>query len=339
MPIQSGDFTASQLAETLIRQDAMWTDDMINADFIAQTEVYNALRKEQNANVSILQDAEKDRDVKIFWVNACGEAVEDDDGNDCDLAGNQLGSDSKTYSLTTEKSWKFTVDEMSFRNQEISMEEVVAKGLLKGDKLLSEAISASAVSAIESFKGVNAVTDGVGTVNALTTQTDVPAADWNSRLFAYLYRVGIQNQFSNPFLLSGSNLYEDYIVAQQSQANADGKGNANLYNMMRKYFDLFNIDTANSPDAKSYMINRGSVAFASKAYYGSVPIVYNGAGQSRYSIPSRNLEGTRYDIFYTNRCTGSTVMHDFKMKAKYDYFLNPTGCDGTRTGILGFNKV
>jgi len=26
-------------------------------------------------------------------------------------------------------------------------------------------------------------------------------------------------------------------------------------------------------------------------------------------------------------------------KAKFDFFLNPTGCDATRTGVLSFNKT
>lgn len=339
MPIVAGDFSASQLVQTQIRADRMFADDMMKADFEANVETWKAIKAEQNANVQILEDGEKDRDVKLTWINSCGDAVEDSDGDDCDLAGNELGTDSKVYSLGFSKQYKFTVDEMTYRTNDYSMEDVVAKGFLKADKALSEAIAKSGVSRIESFKGVNQVTDGVGTVNGVTTETDIAAADWNERLFAYLYRVGIQNEMTNPFLLSGGNLFEDRLITMLSQANAEGKGAAALYKLMRTYFDLFNIDPLNSPDLKTYLINRGSIAFASKVHYGAVPTEYNGAGQSRYSIASRNLPGVRYDVFYTNRCSAATMKHDFKVIAKYDYFLNPTGCDGTRTGVLAFNKT
>lgn len=339
MPIVAGDFSASQLAQTIIKADAMFADDMMKADFEGNVDSWKAIKAEQNANVSILEDPEKDREVKVHWINMCGQDAEDCDGDDCDLAGAELGSDSKVYSLGLCKQFKFTVDEMTFRTNNYSMEDAVAKGFLKADKALSEAITKSGISRIESFKGTNTVTDGVGTVNAGTTETDIAAADWNERLFAYLYRVGIQNQMSNPFLLSGTNLFEDRLVTMLAEANANGKGAAQLFKLMRTYFDLFNIDIMNSPALKTYMINRGSIAFASKAYYGATPTQYIGAGQSRYSIASRNLEGVRFDVHYTNRCTSSTMKHDFQVKVKYDYFLNPTGCDAGRTGVLAFNKV
>ena len=255
------------------------------------------------------------------------------------MSGAELGSDSKDYTLSFCKEYSFTVDEMSFRGNELTMDEVVAKGFLKADKALSEAITKSGVSRLESFKGTNLIDGGIGTVNAATTETDVAAADWNAQMFAYLYRIGIQNQMSNPFLLSGNNLFEDRLTTMLAESNANGKGNANLYKLMRTYFDLFTIDALNDPKLKTYMVNRGAVAFASKVHYGAVPTKYEGAGQSRFSIASRNLDGVRYDVFYTNRCSGITIKHDFKVIATYDYFLNPTGCDAGRTGVLAFNKT
>lgn len=334
MAIVSGDFTASQLSTAIIQADKMWADDMMKADFEANAEIVTAIRKEQNANVSILQNPEKDREVKVHWLNICDEAADDCDNDDCDIAGNELGSDSKTYGLNVCKKWDFTVDEMVWRTNDYSMEQAVAKGFLKADKILSEAIATTAMARVESFKGENKVTNGLGTVDG--TETYVADNDWNERLFAYLYRVGIQNQMSNPFLLSGTNLFEDRLITLLAEADANGKGSARLFKLMRTYFDLFNIDAANAPDLKTYMINRGSIAFASKVYYGAVPTKY--MQQHRYSIASRNLPNVRFDVYYTNRCSGNTMKHDFRVKAKYDFFLNPTGCDGTRTGVLSFQK-
>ena len=337
MPITPGDFSPSDLADTLVKSDRMWADSMLKADFEGNVDIWKHLKKEQNADVEILERPEKDRDVTVYWVNSCGEEAEDCDGDDCDLSGPELGSDAEVYSLTECKQYKFTVDENGFRGNNLNMSDSVAVGFLKADKALSEALCGTAIARVESFKGVNTVTDGVGTPNVVTTETDIPSADWDERLFAYLYRVAIQNEMPNPYLLSGSNLFEERLITMLSQANAEGKGAAALYNLMRTYFDLFNIDPANSPLLKTYMINRGSIAFASKNYYSSTPTKY--IEQHRWSIPSRNLPGVRFDVHYTNRCASETILHDFKLKVKYDYFLNPTGCEATRTGVLAFNKT
>ncbi len=340
MAFQSGDFSESQLTTSLVTADRMFADPLRKADFEANIDLFKTIKTEQSANVDILQESEKDRDVKIYWATMCGEEAVDcvDNGtgdDDCDLAGNELGSDSKTYSLTKCKKWKFSVDEHKFRTNNLPMEEVVAKGFLMGDKILSEAVAATGKARIESFKGTNVVTNGVGTPNATTSETDIAANDWNERTFAYLYRVAKLNGFNNPFLLSGNNMFEERLITMLSQANAEGKGAAALYKLMRTYFDLVNIDSGTTE--KTYMINRGAIAFASKVYYGATPVKYK--TQDRYSIASRNMDGHRIDVYYTNRCEGSKIMHDFQMKIKYDYFLNPTGCDAGKTGVLAFNKL
>ena len=337
MPITAGDFSAAQLGQAMVAADKMFKDSQLRPEFEANADVVKALKAEQTADVSILEDGEKDRDVKVYWVNSCATAVADCAGDDCDLSGGELGTDSKVYSLGVCKETKFTVDELGFRNSHLSFEEVVAKGFLKADKALSEAIAAIAVSKIEAFRGTNTVTNGVGTPNAGTGDTDVASADWNERLFAYLNRVGIQNQMGNAFLLSGSNLYEDRLVSLLAEANANGKGAALLFKTLRTYFDLFNIDSVNTPKFKSYLIDRGAIAFASKHYYSTKPVRYK--TQDRFSVQSRNIPGLWFDVFYTNRCSTTKILHDWMFKAKFDFFLNPTGCDATRTGVLSFNKT
>lgn len=337
MAFQSGDFSASQLATAIVTADRMWNDSLLKADYEANIDIWKAIKKEQTANVTLLQDSEKDREVKVYWPTMCGQAAEDCAPNedDCDLAAEEMGSDSKTYALTKCKKWGFSVDEHKFRTNNLSFEEIVAKGFLLGDKILSEAVAGTAIPRIESFKGINGVVNGVGTPNAATSETDIQSSDWNERTFAYLYRVAKLNEFSNPFLLSGNNMFEERLITMLSQGNAEGKGAAQLYKLMRTYFDLYNVDSGTAE--KTYMINRGAIAFASKAYYGDKPRKYK--MQDRYSIASRNLTGHRIDVYYTNRCAGDKIMHDFKLKIKYDYFHNPTGCDADKTGILAFNKI
>lgn len=335
MAFQAGNFTASQLATAIVKADNMWADSMLKADYTANVGVATALRSEQNANVGILQDSEKDRDVKIIWINSCGNEVVDDDGDNCEIGGEQAGSDSKTYALTIKKKYGFSVREDTFRGNEFNMEDVVARCFLEADKKLSENIAQTAVAKLDSFKGTNQVTTGLGTVNGL--ETEIASADWTSRLFAYLTKVGIMNSITNPFLISGDNLFEERLVTMLSEANANGKGDKQLFSLLRTYFDLFNVDTVLSPDQKTFMVNRGAVAFASKNKYGAKPIQYK--SQDRYSIASRNLEGVRYDVYYTNECSDDDMNHHFTVRAWYDWYLNPLGCNAQKTGVLSFKRV
>ena len=337
MAITAGDFSPTDLQEAILKADQMWMDDMTRADFEANVDVLNAIRGEQNANVSILEESEKDRQVKITWVNNCDAVVEACSVDDCDIAGAEAGTDTQTYGIDGCIRYRFTVDEMDQRTNSISFGETVAKNFLRADKALSDNVAQASIAKIEAALGVNTVTTGVGTFNAGTGDTDIAAADWNERIFAYFYRVALMNKMPNPFLLSGQTLFDDRFLALMKEGNGEGKGDAKLFRSMRQYYDLFNIDTANTPDFKSYMINRGSMAFASKNYYGATPTRYK--TQDRYSIASRNIAGMRFDVYYTNRCVGNTIKHDFMLKAHYDYFVNPIGCDANRTGFLSFNKI
>lgn len=335
MAFVAGDFTASQLSAAILKADNMWADSMLKADYTANVEVVTALRAEQTANVSILENKDKDRNVKIHWLATCGNEVEDDDDDTCTIGGAEAGVDSKEYALTIKKKYGFSIKEDTFRTNEYNMEDVVARCFLDADKALSEAIAVSAVARVDSFKGVNQAAAGIGTV--VGSETEVHSADWTSRLFAYLTKVSKLNKFSSPFLLSGDNLFEERLVTMLSEANANGKGDKMLFSLLRTYFDLFNVDTVLSPLQKTFMINRGAIAFASKAKYTAVPIKYK--EQDRWSIESRNLPGVRYDVYYTNKCTEDDMQHDFTVRAWYDFYNNPTGCTATNTGVLSFKRV
>ena len=337
MAFVAGDFSESELVETILKADAMWSDAMLNADYIAETGVLDAIRAEQTANLKLLEDPEKDRDVRVTWLGTCNNTVRTITNNECTIGGAEISSDSKTYSMATRKAYDFTVDETVWRTNNHSMSEAVAVSFLLADKALTDEVSQAMVAFIETSKGENQVNDGIGTVNVVSGDTDIAAANWNERMFAYLYRIAKQNKFTNPFLLSGTNLFEDQFIAEAMVGNSDGKGALALFRSMRKYFDLFNIDTVNSPDLKTYMINRGTLAFASKNYYNPEPVVYK--SQDRYSIQSRNMPGVTYDVYYTNRCVGNTMKHDFSVHLKYGLYLNPVGCTADRTGIIAFNKV
>jgi hypothetical protein len=335
--ITNGTFTSSQLAKSILMADAMWSNEMVNADYIADVENVRAIIAEQNAKTELINRGDKDREVRVHWLNMCEETTAAVGDNDCAPNGTELGSDHKDYAIGVTRKFDFKVDELELRSNDYNFEDLVAKGILKADRALSNYVATTLQTKLETFKGENSVDEGLtGTGQVDGDETYISASDWNERLFAYFYRIAIQNRLTNPFLLSGSNMFEDKFISLLSEQNSNGKGSANLFRVMRTYFDLFNVDTANSPDLKTYMINRGAIAFVNRHYYDARPTRY--FDDERFSLASRNIPGLTYDVFYRNACSGSTVLHNWSFRVKFDFFLNPLGCDATRTGVLSFIK-
>ena len=203
------------------------------------------------------------------------------------------------------------------------------------------------------FAGTNLVSVGKGVINPVdSTIPDIDPANWTAEIMAYFARVKVMNRFSNPHLISGSNLYETLFTALANNANAEGKGDYILWNGLPIWFDLFNVDTVNTPDLYTYMVEQGSIAMVNKAFNpDSLTRTFN---DERFTMPSRFLPGFTYDVFYTNECKTSgthkdVLKHHWKMVLTADMFKNPFGCDaveisgvqtgGENSGILRFRNA
>lgn len=336
MSIIQGVFSETILNAVRGRAYELALDDRIKQQFMPNIDVLNAINAAQTARLSALRRVDKDITVQVMWDNACEittRAVQD-----CVLGGNKTSTNVKEYALDLEREVGFTVAESDFRNNEFDYQESLAKALLKADKELSEWFMAQIIAGLNAGKGVNAVTDGKGVV--VGSDTYIEPAFWTPELMAYLQRVGVINKFTNPILLSGKNLYEQVMISKANQGNDNGKGAAAMYGIMPIYFDLFNIDTINTPDYFTYMLSRGSVAVENAVK--TTPEVKVYTDQSRYSMMSsfmKKSDGTpfAYDVHYAVTCgTDDEMKHDFKVKFKGGFFTNPTGCDETNTGILTF---
>lgn len=266
-----------------------------------------------------------------MWENFC-DIVAANCASDCTIGGAKSSTNVKTYDLTFCKEVGFSMSEDDFIDNEFDMN--VAKAFLKADKEITEAFAAYAVAQIEAFKGANALTTGKGTVAG--TETTIPAAYWTSSIVPYLSRVALMNKFTAPIFLSGSLLWEQYQLSQAMALNADGKGDFKLWGSLNPFWDMWNIDTVNSPDLKAYLISMGSIAMANKFENPAVPQILHDF--TRYTMPSRFLPGMTYDVFYSNACEGTSkrVKHNYTVRFKGDIFQNPEGCESGNTGILSF---
>lgn len=328
----SGAFTETQLLDQMVRADELMLDDRIKQQFNPNMKVLEAVQAVNTATVNPLFGS-KDRDVQVMWMNACD--IDATTNTDCEFGGSTVSTNTEEYSLTYEKAVPFYVDESDFDNNYFSPEEAVAKSLLNADMALVEAFAAYAVAQLNVFKGVNETSpEGKGDISG--SDTYIQPAYWNASLMAYFSRAATMNKLTSPVMLSGNNMYEPMLLANANAGNANGKGDYVLFGQFPWYFDLFNVDTVNTPDYITYMISMGALAMATKNYNKDVPEVVNGVF-TRYTMQSRFFPTLKYDVFYKPECSGEDrVKHNFKVKLKGDIFKNPTGCTETNTGILTF---
>ncbi len=331
----AGDFSCADLVNVQIKAEQMWAEAAFKKEYQAQAVAAQAVLAEQTANVTPTENSEKDNIVTVYWVDDCSDTV-GDCTDECTITGTEAQASCKDYEITLCREDTLVIKEKVFRNTALSFEEVLARQWARKIQKLDEDIAKTVVAKIDSFSGVNAYTGGIGTV--VGTNTYIPASYWTPEIVAYLSQVAVLNKSSDAYLLDGDNLFQQEILAAFKQVQPGDAADLPMLQAFRKYFDLFNMNAVLAPDQKTFMIDKGAVAIASKNQYGSSPVtISNGANITRFSVPSINLPGIVYDVVYKTECSGSDIIHKYKFIARFDVFLNPASeCDPDNTGVLSF---
>lgn len=348
-----GVFSETELLIQRDRADRMMLDDRIKQQFIPQINMFNYVRNLQTATINTKFNARpgKQYDIEVMWMNACD--TFDSEDTSCVFDGEEVSTNVEQYSLSKRIVKEFKVYDYKFRDNEFDETEAVAKALLRIDKLISEEFTRYLTGQLDTFAGRNQVGNAPNRI-VNGNLTLIPPEEWTPELMAYFARVSIMNRFTNPALVSGANLWELNFVTNANKVNADGGGDYVLINGFPLWFDLFNVDAVMNPDYVTFMVSQGAVAMASKNWNPDSPL--RTFDDIRYTMPSRFMQGMKYDIFYTNKChpestidgeepegyQKDTLAHFYKVVLTADLYLNPTGCDGdnpeggTNTGVLKF---
>jgi hypothetical protein len=327
--------SCTELAEVQLKVDQGWADNRTAIDYKPEAEAARALLEFQTASFTPITGV-KDRDISIKWISACNIGVQDCT-DECDFSGDELGGDCESYALSLCKEASFSVDEKDLRNKIFDLPDLMSKGFMKAGKELDEWWAEQAVTKIESYKGINVYGGGYTIAGS---ETYIPAASLNPSIMGYMSLAAKKNKFSSPWMLSGTNLYLSNWNAQMDSGNDNGSGNARRMGTFPMRFDVFNVDSVNDPDFKTYMIERGSIAMATKTYYpgktAGNPENYGSDIGVRYEMASPTLPGVMYEVHYKLVCSGNKILHVVKVKTYGDIFLNPLGCTETNTGVISF---
>ena len=333
-----GSFDCSKLLEIKAKVEQIWHGEgVINKEYAVDVEPARAILQNQTATLEELELPDKDREIKVYWVDDCDDADPVACTDQCTIDGDEIGDNCQDYELTEcfEKSFKVT--EERFRRSLLSKEEVVARAMLKKLKLMDEFWAAKAIAFFEVAAGVNSFP---GQYTVVGTNTYIPATAWNPDIFGYIDTALWMNKLGLSRILSGTLLKQYMWKIVKEVSNPTGEAEASKMNSMGvPYFDR-RLDTILGEKAL-FLFDGNSVAMGTKARHS----IYGDEGrkidtpdgmQHWMTIKSNSLPGVVYDLAYQEICSGNDISHLWKIKTRGDIWLNPLGCDNNRTGVLKF---
>jgi len=336
--------TCASLLATKYSAESLFADSAKKQDYVAEVNAAKAIIENSTARIVLKDENNKVRKATIYWNKLCNVTVGDCTTTPidlCALTGAEADAACKDYEITGCAHGSFVVNEALYTNSNLNANEVFADNLLKTMKALDEKIAQTAIAKVDSFSSLNAFHGGVGCPGPGLTwaQTYIEPSFWTPQIMPYFLQVSRINKFTNPFLLDGDNLYNQWMLAEANAANADGKAGISLFNKLKYYEDMVNMAIVNPSQKKTFLIDRGSVAFSSYSLWdgkGSMerPLEH-GAGKWKFAMPSKNIPGLVYDVYTESICSGPYEKHTVTVVANYDFFNGAEACNGN-TGVLEF---
>lgn len=319
--------------------EVAWNDAIQRTQFIAEAEAARICLEQQTARIEpLIQGAGPDaktRKVRVHWLNAC--AITDSAPTDeCDPATTELTDAKEDYEITGFREAKFKTSWKVHRTTPHNLNQTVATGLLMAGKVLDEYLAGQFFAFLAANNGAHEYTPVIGSAGAGDVW-EVADADMTVDLMPQFLLSARFAKFSTPYMVHGLNLWTERFKAGQYADNADGKGENNLFSRLPMFWDPVGASESSVSD-QSWLINKSAVALSTANFYDMAPAEFAGSHRV-YKIASRNLPGVYYDVHEQEICTSDDMVLSYKLKANFEYLLNPLGCVSTRTGILQFAKV
>lgn len=335
--------TPSVLVESQVLAEKMFADSARKADYVVEVDAAKAIIENTTADVTITENSQKEQTASIKWSKFCNDDVEETElASHCDPSGGDAAdSAKKDYIISSVISKKFTIDEGNYKSNFLNFPEVYADNMLKSLKSMDEKLAKMIVAKVQSFTSENLYqVTGIACPGVVSpedwTETYIKPSNWSPSIMGYFAKVARLNKFNSPFLLDGKNLFDLAVAAQVNQGNANGKGDAAWFNLMKIYNDIVNVEAVAS--GSTFMIQRGATAFASKVFWGSFNETNPKDGASdliKYSVPSRNIPGVKYDVYVKRSCSGKYDSYNVGLELNFDVFNGAEACNGA-TGVLEF---
>lgn len=342
----AGEFSCADIQQIQDRVESFGLEGNVNKDLIVDNEALRYLLSRQTARIEPLEDRRGATTVKVHWVKDCNRSVTDPCPTSCSFTWDELEAQCTTFTVSECITSGFAVADSKFRNNLISRNEVVAKGIASVDKALAETHAGKVYDALAGCAGVLAGTDDCssftnGTADSdLTNVTAVDGALWNYNIMGHLAKfIRLNRMPSSSFIISDQSMFVHYWNSMQEMAEPNNS-KARKLSTIPMLFDLFSFDASFS-DSRMMLIDPNSYAHVDhidRVTYPDVPVTYgNGANLTKFNVRSNNIPGAYYEVDYRTTCeSGKEIKHYWEFSLRFDTFCAPTSCDSDNTGIFQF---
>lgn len=349
----AGDFTASQYSRMLVKEQRMFADSRAQRSQQYPIDALQGLLERQKVDMAQRFVGNKCVGYQLTWLKSCGETVVDRLTTayaDCDFGGcAEIESAKIDVDKNMSLSKCFTVWDDECKDS-YEYEEKVAFEMARTKALLEAEANKKMIAFIDANATQNEYDDtSVGTT--ATGVTTIPAANWNSDLFAYFAITAEMNRIYDPIFLTGTNLYSENFLARFKRDGCCDSDRIFADGPFRIIFDLVNLD-ATAGAAVSYLIDPGTYAFWNTTEFDNLTPMLK--AQDVYVWKSRSnrlmyrdgntMKPVFFDVMMKRECKPDPTTGDsLKWGSVYDVslkggmFIGPVDC-ANHTGIIKFVK-
>lgn len=337
MSTTAGVFSETVLNTIRAMADKRYLAGRTNLNFVAQVESLKIINQVQTANISELNARDKDYTLEIEWPNNCS-IVTGDECEPCVVGGPELSTNAQKYKLENCIPAGFSVKGSSFIDNDFNTQDMIANGLLSADKVICEELNQRFLLWLSLVAGVANWNPGGEIGTPVGNQVQIATANFNIAAVGYMIKVLQYDRIDIRNNISGNELFNAYQNVSFTEGFIpDGIGTTGRVNTFPILFDLYNFNQAGLND-RIFSIANGAIALVNKSYYGPTPTDIDGL-KSVYTIQSRFFPGLTLEVWVQKVCENDLISYNFNVKLRYEFILNPAGCDALNTGIIQFVRV
>lgn len=347
-----GDFSSAQLYPIIEAANRMWEDPRQARDLMEPVEVIRAIAENQRVTLNEVLVNNSCQGFEVAWLKRCGVDAVDCSAEaasaGCELDGDELDADKKTYAATGCFSDSFTVWDDDCKGK-FQFEEKVAFGSLKAMQTIEKKLNLAALAFLNANKHNNTHVAGGGT-NSAGNGTYFASGSWTPELISVFAEIAMMNRIKSPVFVSGTNLWGVNFNANYNFSNADQKDQLlKMRHFKDWYWDPETVDPTLAKKA-TIMFDAGAVGFFTKNEFQNMAPIEKDAknGTVVYCMPSKNLSymngGTavpvKFDVYTQPTCKTAAkgvqkYGRTFKFMVQYGFMLSPEQCNDN-TGIIEF---
>jgi hypothetical protein len=339
MSTTAGYFSESTLLNIRALASERLMDGRTKRNFEARADVAQIIPKVQTAKIGELVGANKKKDftLEIEWPNNCAIVVQECEP--CALGGPEMSTNTKTYHLEQCESAPFSVDGTKLIDNDFDVQTIIADSLLSADKVLSEYLCRYFLNWLVTNAGISGLPAFPGAIGTVVgNQVQITAANFNIAAVGYMMKALQYDNIDWTNNISGNQLFDAYQnVNFTNGIIPSGIGTTERLNSFPILFDIFNFNAAGWNDRIISLAN-GSIAFASRSYYGPTPFMVDSSKQV-YTMESKFFPGAILEVWMEKVCKDDLTLYNFNVKVHFDFFVNPAGCEEDNNGIIQFVQI